>query len=578
MAGRLCLSLLCFRLPFFLSFRLYLLLDAYRMPKSPNAHRVIVIGAGASGLSLAIELGRLHKEHVGDKKKLHITLLEATSSVGGRIRTIRTNCNDETSSNFLSLAPSRQEYWKRRYEKFYPYPIPLGAEFVHGDENNPAIMGRVIRNQLKQQQQRRDTDNVQETSHSHEWELELVVDYSNKSPNLTIFADGKCFRWYDGSTVHKEAGDSPWPSYIDKAKKIWAELLEVKEGDSDKSLEDFVNDNYAQIAGAKDEQQYVLSILNVVYAATAASTSALLGVKETSRQENAWPYGEKNFRLGGCYSELVDELLMELESINDSPDVTVDIKTNCPVQVMSFNSSSNTSVKLVCPNQRYECDCVGVTVPLAVLNSGQLQFSGDCMMLKKKQHIINATNVLGGGKVHALIKWGVDLKKPQTIDLKSLQGIFVCPEEAFNQIWFRWDNDSILVTGFCVFGGKTDCERDPAYLETSLKSLVTRILSKAIQGDIVPKSHDGNRYLTFSAFDVYDWLEDKYVHGMYSSPSISSSGQFGAATTSQHLAEPISQCVYFAGEHTHDQACATVQSALESGIRAAREIYQHWTR
>lgn len=451
--------------------------------------------------------------------------------------------------------------------------IPLGAEFVHGDENNSTVMDRVIRNQLKRQQLGESKDNKEKSSDLHEWELELVVDYSNKSPNLTIFVDGVCFHWYDGSNVHKEDNDSPWSSYIDKAKKIWAQLLALDEEETDRSLADFVNDNYSQIADEKDEQQCVLSILNAVYAATAATTSDLLGMKETFRQENAWSYGEKNFRLGGCYSELVNELLMELEIISNSPDIAVDIITNCPVQEISFNSNDN-SFKLACGNQNYECDCVGVTVPLAVLNSGQLRFTGDCMMSEKKQNAIKAINVLGGGKVHALIKWGVDLEKPRAICLKSLQGIFVCPEEAFKQMWFRWNHDSILVTGFCVFSGRTALERDPAYLEASLKSLVVRILSKSLQGDVIPRNNDGNQYLTFSAFDVHDWSEDKYAQGMYSSPSISSSRQLGAASFPHHLAEPISQRVYFAGEHTNTEAFATVQSALESGIRAAHEIHQ----
>ena len=42
----------------------------------------------------------------------------------------------------------------------------------------------------------------------------------------------------------------------------------------------------------------------------------------------------------------------------------------------------------------------------------------------------------------------------------------------------------------------------------------------------------------------------------------------------QALADPMLNFIYFAGEHTHLESIATVQSALESGVRAAREIHQ----
>ena len=144
-----------------------------------DLHSVVVVGAGVSGLSLAIELARLHNNNTHDGKKLDIILIEASAWVGGRVRTICTNCKNETaSSRFLALAPSRQEYWKKRYEKFYPWSIPLGAEFVHGDQSNPTVMDRILCNQSKQQQQQQQRRNESNTSHmslSQNWEMELVV-------------------------------------------------------------------------------------------------------------------------------------------------------------------------------------------------------------------------------------------------------------------------------------------------------------------------------------------------------------------------------------------------------------------
>jgi monoamine oxidase len=63
----------------------------------PESADVIVIGAGAAGLSAAVELGRTG---------LSVLILEARDRIGGRIFT--------------------------RHDPACPYPIELGAEFIHG--------------------------------------------------------------------------------------------------------------------------------------------------------------------------------------------------------------------------------------------------------------------------------------------------------------------------------------------------------------------------------------------------------------------------------------------------------------
>ena len=531
-----------------------------------DTHHVIVVGGGAAGLSVASELGRMHIDNASGKK-LKITILEANSSVGGRVRTIRTNLSHEASSTkYLSLDPSRQEYWRKRYEQFSPWSIPLGAEFVHGNENNPTLAHRIRRGKEKMQRTKETTSMTM--LHAQDWEMDLIVDYLKKTPNLTVFVEDQCFDWYDGTAKHNHRSNSSWHTYINKAKQLWDDLLTIKCEETDMNLEQFVEHKCAELALSKDPQQAILSILNAVYAVTAASTQEILGVKETSRQENSWPYGEKNFRLGGCYSELIEDMLTELESINDSSDVIVDVVTDSQVLEISSESEGK-PVHVKCSNNmKYVGDYTVVTVPLAILTKEHIRFTGACTMTKEKQHAIKSINMLSGGKVHALIKLDTNWKIFEMIDFDCLRGIFVCPLDEFKQIWFRWDQDSILVTGFCVYDGRTDQKKAPTHVEESLKSLAIRIISKTIPTDIL---HECAK-LSFSAFDIYDWSDDEYVQGMYSSPSVSSRWT-EAMNPYRHLAEPMMN-VYFAGEHTHTVTSATVQSALESGVRAAHEIYE----
>jgi len=65
---------------------------------------------------------------------------------------------------------------------------------------------------------------------------------------------------------------------------------------------------------------------------------------------------------------------------------------------------------------------------------------------------------------------------------------------------------------------------------------------------------------------VHDWSADPFARGAYSSILV---GGGGARRT---LAAPLDDTLYFAGEATDDESAATVEGALHSGERAAREV------
>lgn len=69
-----------------------------------------------------------------------------------------------------------------------------------------------------------------------------------------------------------------------------------------------------------------------------------------------------------------------------------------------------------------------------------------------------------------------------------------------------------------------------------------------------------------AAVRVYDWQADACARGAY---SYVATGGVGAR---EQLAAPVAETLFFAGEATHTEAAGTVHGALESGVRAAREI------
>jgi len=69
-----------------------------------------------------------------------------------------------------------------------------------------------------------------------------------------------------------------------------------------------------------------------------------------------------------------------------------------------------------------------------------------------------------------------------------------------------------------------------------------------------------------AAARVYDWQADPYARGAY---SYVATGGVGARS---RLAAPLGDTLFFAGEATAEGAPGTVHGALESGVRAAREL------
>jgi monoamine oxidase len=66
---------------------------------------------------------------------------------------------------------------------------------------------------------------------------------------------------------------------------------------------------------------------------------------------------------------------------------------------------------------------------------------------------------------------------------------------------------------------------------------------------------------------IHDWTQDPLARGAYSYPMV------GGAATARALATPLDDTLYFAGEATVEPpANGTVEGALESGARAAREV------
>jgi monoamine oxidase len=133
---------------------------------------------------------------------------------------------------------------------------------------------------------------------------------------------------------------------------------------------------------------------------------------------------------------------------------------------------------------------------------------------------------------------------------------FHAPEAAFPTFWTAAPDRSPLLNAWA--GG-------PKALRLTGKS-TREIVGQAVRSLESIFGHPGVERLLQAAW-VHDWQKDPYARGAYSYVAV---GGHGAR---EALAAPLGKTLYFAGEATDFEGePATVAGALQSGLRAARQV------
>ena len=185
---------------------------------------------------------------------------------------------------------------------------------------------------------------------------------------------------------------------------------------------------------------------------------------------------------------------------------------------------------------------------------------------------------------------------------RNAEIIFAPNNQYCRQIWFRRDHSSVLATGFVmaecaqslrqwIASEVAECKNeDDMEIQTSvaanifleeLKLLFGCDLQQAFFGGVCENTTSQNKD-NYDSCAFFDWKEHApFIQGAYSSPTINTGWYItptknntnGEIRTMRHdLAEPVGGCIFFAGEHTSTKNNSCVQSALETGIRASKEV------
>ena len=199
----------------------------------------------------------------------------------------------------------------------------------------------------------------------------------------------------------------------------------------------------------------------------------------------------------------------------------------------------------------FSADRVIITLPLSVLNSGQIQFEPPLPTAKQQ-----AIQRIGFGNYEKLAMRFDKFYWPQ--DKQRFNYLSEGEPSLFN----AWLNNghytsSPIITAYHAGRRAREINR---WSDDKLLDEALAVMQRLFGADFGPIP-------TPQAYVRSNWQSDPFANGSYSFDQV---GQL--PDDRQTLAKPINQQLFFAGEATHPHFYATVHGAYETGVRAAREV------
>lgn len=246
--------------------------------------------------------------------------------------------------------------------------------------------------------------------------------------------------------------------------------------------------------------------------------------------------GDKSMRVTPGYSALVEYLAKQIERNGGH------LIPSARVRRIEWNKGE---VEAFTNRKRFRADAAIVTLPLGILKAGKVQF------VPSLPDKIEAANGLEFGNVVRMV---FHFKESSWNDFGFLH--------AFDQpipTWWSDPRGPILVG----WAGGPKADALLKFNTPGLETMGLEILGKILfGGSTVEALH--KRLL---ACHYFNWADDADIRGAYSYIPVNS------MDLPKLLAAPVAETLFFAGEATvADAQTGTVFGALESGLRAAKEV------
>jgi monoamine oxidase len=482
-----------------------------------NDSTIVIVGAGMAGLSCA--------KYLLEHSSFSILILEASNGAGGRIR--RCMRNKTTTEHY-----------------------ELGAEFVHGTDTLLTYLMDWL-----YQSKRIATDQLEE---------HYSLSHADGGPDTNTTSDGSYGMYYVGGQL-RDAHDP----CVQPLTRALEEIITT-----DTCMED------CSIGSALDAYNLpsdLLALASASFGNTAGCTDLYrMSVHMTRHFERWWEQRETHgdYRPACGMSAIVQGLVDYLvESNTDERNgKRVQLLLNSPVETITYTEEDTTRGVGTCT---CASAAVVVTVPPPML--AKLLPNMPASKQQALDHILFQQH---------FVKVVVTFSKPHWPDL--LQSIICADNDMLiPEVWFQPTNTAAHVAvGFVTSEAaatflqrcSNSCEQDNNYnngdktsSQTTTTKRTTDMAAFLLVQQLATVFNMNVNELQDDVLDcvVFDWMTDApYIGGGYMVPRV--------GLTAQHLhdlAAPMcNHRIYMAGEATNANACCTIQAAMETGVRAAKEL------
>ena len=295
-----------------------------------------------------------------------------------------------------------------------------------------------------------------------------------------------------------------------------------------------------------------------------------ISVTALARQQRAEDaiQGDRLFRIHGGYASLPEYLADEFVRAEGQ------LRIAHPVRRITWQRGA---VSVECSDQsgrpaEYAARCLVLTVPLGVLQAGTPAFDP-----RPDALIEQARRLEMGHVVRVVLKFSHAIWQDDAVlaarpelaarpdlaaRLRSLSFLFT-PTETPATWWTPMPDPTPLLTGWAG-GPRAERLYDELAAMSDSQALRRRCITTLAHVLGLP---DERLDTSLIECHMHDWRRDPYARGAYSYVPV------GALDAAAQLATPVEDTLFVAGEHTHtaDQ-WGTVHAALESGVRAARQV------
>jgi|EP00979_Chaetoceros_neogracilis_P015326 monoamine oxidase len=483
--------------------------------------QVVIIGAGVSGLIAASEI-------LTSKTVESVTIVEALPYIGGRIKA----CRD-----------------------FIPggHKIDLGAEYIHGHET---ILTDIIKENAAQWEEEigPDEDLLEEI---------FIAAHADGGPAEHPTKEGKYGVYYLAKEDRLLRFDTDDADFLHLTKSLsnleWETEEDGAEGQGDmKSLGTYLEESVTVAPR-------MMGILEAGFGNTAACTDLYnISLSATKDFESHWEENEVegDTRLHSKIGMVgvVDFLTKILQN-----DERCSILLNWNVSQVEWNEDRGVRIVSAGKGEELHADKVIITAPPPIMTSGQIQFHPPLPNWK-----IEAYNKVGMERAIKII-----VRFSERFWPKEVQTV-IAADELIPEIWFRemkWkDKGGGEDAAFLAVGFLTSKAADE--LVSRLEGQITEEEKQEFAADIIKdqlaKIFRKNRNFVDEAYVstiMFDWGDIETIKGGYIYPKVGITKK-----NFYEMASPIGNVLYFAGEATNTGACCTVQAAMETGERAAKEV------